>query len=389
MPGAKATEKPLTMKLNRRDVLKCFPGTIAATLICHRNLLEPCRVETETARQTTHPVRLDRNENVYGPSPAVRVSIQAALLGVSRYPEPADALLNTLAKLHKIKPEQILLGVGTSDLLRMAATAYLGPGDKLIMGTPSYELIRSYAQARGTAIVQVPLRKDHAHDLEAMLASTNANTGLIYICNPNNPTGTLTEHKALQEFIDGLRPSVMVIVDEAYHEYAGDTGAYRSFLESFTSRDNLIVTRTFSKAYALAGLRLGYAAGSEATIRRLAQHSLDGGINCFALLAGSAALSDTKHLLSCIRKNQNDRQEFINQVNARMLRVLDSHGNFACLNVMRPAQQILEHYKKNNMVLGPGIPYMPTYVRVSLGRPEEMKEFWRVWDLLGNHPMAM
>jgi histidinol-phosphate aminotransferase len=359
-----------------------------AMLACNessfKNSATPAALHT-----SVRALRLDRNESAYGPSPTVTSAIRAVLGQIQRFPEPGETLVNALAAFHRIKPQQIILGAGTSDLLRMAAATYLGSKPKLIMAAPTYPQISVYARANHASVVEVPLRKDWSHDLEAMLGVAGEGTGLVYVCNPNNPTGTLTERALLEAFLDKLHPSVTVIIDEAYHEYAGGSGAYRSFLGGFAARDNVIVTRTFSKAYGLAGLRLGYAVSSEATTRRLALQRLDLGISEVALLAGAAALNDANHLAFSVRQNQNDRQEFVNQVNARMLRVLDSHTNFACLNVMQPAKKILEHYQKNNILLGPEITSMPNYIRVSLGRTDEMKQFWQVWDLLGYHPMAM
>jgi histidinol-phosphate aminotransferase len=151
----------------------------------------------------------------------------------------------------------------------------------------------------------------------------------------------------------------------------------------------VIVTRTFSTSYGLAGARVGYGVASTTVAAKLVSESLPFATNRAGISAAIAALADQQHIETCAKRNFDDRQEFMNQVNARMLRALDSHANFVCLNVMRPAKEILEHYQKNDFVLPPTIPTMPTYLRISLGSPEEMIEFWRVWDLLGSHPMSM
>ena len=250
-------------------------------------------------------------------------------------------------------------------------------------------MLAACARSTGAEVVAIPLRKDHEHDLDAMLESADENTGVVYICNPNNPTGTLTNRHSLEKCIRTLPESVLVILDEAYYQYAGTSRAYASAIAYRKQRENLVVARTFSKVYGLAGLRLGFAVGSPSVLARLAAQKLMLGPNELALVAGTAALQDSSHVARCVRQNQNDRQEFVNQVNARMLRVLDSHTNFACLNVMRPAKEIIEHYRKNDVVLPDEIPHLPTYVRVSFGLAPEMAEFWRVWDMLGSHPMAM
>ena len=374
-----------THVLDRRQFFAQLGAGIAAQAVLPKSSL----VQPESARVPGIPLRLDLNENAYGASYAAVAAIQGKVQTVAHFPESSDALISHLAKVHGVHPDQMLLGAGTSEILRMAALACLGPGRKLVMASPSYDVIARYAKACQAEILSVPLTKAYAHDLDAMLTKIDAATGLIYICNPNNPTGTLTEWHALEAFIKAVPESVVVVLDEAYHEYAGGSKAYGSALAHHLHRDNLVVTRTFSKAFGLAGLRLGYAVGGSMTLKRLAAEKVEFGVNELALLAGVAALADSAHLVECVRRNQDDRQEFINQVNARMLRVLDSHGNFACLNVMRPAKEIIEHYRNNNVILSDEIPLMPSYVRVSLGRPEAMAEFWRVWDLLKNHPMAM
>jgi histidinol-phosphate aminotransferase len=134
---------------------------------------------------------------------------------------------------------------------------------------------------------------------------------------------------------------------------------------------------------------VGYGVAAAETAEKLSRQRLPFTVNSLGMSAAAAALSDQEHIASCVKRNFDDRQEFMNQVNARMLRALDSHANFVCLNVMRPAAEILEHYRKNKIAVAPLIASMPTYLRITLGRPEEMAEFWRVWDLLGSHPMSM
>lgn len=334
-------------------------------------------------------LRLDRNENAYGPSPEAIEAIRALAPSANRFPQSADALRDSLSTVLSVPAEQIIVGVGTDEIFRMIVAAFLGPKRKLVMANPSYDVIAAYAKSSGARVAAIPLRKNHGHDLEGMQASADATTGVVYVCNPNNPTGTLTDRRELQKCLRSLPEPILLVVDEAYHDYVGNSKAYESAIADLPQRKNMIVTRTFSKAYGLAGLRLGYAVGNPSVLARLESQRVASGLNGFALVAGQAALHDKSHLELCARQNQDDRQEFVNQVNARMLRALDSHTNFVCLNVMRPSREIIEHYKKNKVILPGDMVKMPNYVRVSLGLPEEMQEFWRVWDMLGSHPMAM
>jgi histidinol-phosphate aminotransferase len=390
------------MNVNRRNLLKQLGAGIAASsLLAPR----PASADTgeslpasETLPKHLEPIRLDRNENAYGASRKATAALQEAAKDTSRYAD-SGAFLKTLADYHReaisgvshiTKPEQIVVGCGSTDVLRMAAAAFLAPGATLIMATPTCDLLAKFGRSRGATVIEVPLRNDHAHNLEAMLKHSNKSgaSGLIYVCNPNSPTGTLTERKDLEEFLVKVSPKFQVVIDEAYHHYAGGSGAYVSFIDRPSNNPRVIVTRTFSAAYGLAGARVGYAiALSDA--EKMVREGLPFALNRAGMFAASAALADRDHVESCTNRNFNDRQEFMNQVNARMLRALDSHTNFVCLNVMRPASEISEHYTRNNFVLAPLIPSMPNYLRISLGTPEEMHEFWRVWDLLGSHPMSM
>jgi histidinol-phosphate aminotransferase len=402
------------MTLSRRNLLKQFGAGVAAS-----SLLTPARAAatvvaagaegasftSESASKLDGPVRLDRNENAYGASEKAIAAIRQSAGQVSRYGD-TDALRKTIAAHHSesraesraethaaaraITADHIVLGCGSTDVLRMAAGAFLGAGKTLIQATPTCELMATFAREKGAAVKEVPLRKDFAHDLAAMLEHSGGGaSGLIYVCNPNTPTGTLTTRKDLEGFLVKVPPSFQVVIDEAYHHYAGGSGAYRSFAEHPPEDPRVIVTRTFSAAYGLAGARVGYAVASADAASEMNKVALPLALSRSGVAAASAALSDPQHVERCVKRNFDDRQEFLNQVNARMLRTLDSHANFVCLNVMRPAAEISEHYAKNNFILAPLIPSLPNYLRIALGTPQEMHEFWRVWDLLGSHPMSM
>jgi histidinol-phosphate aminotransferase len=377
------------MAINRRNLLKHFAGGVAVGAALPHLARALDAKPPESGGHIKAPLRLNHNENAYGASEKAMVAIRESATLATRYPESKDTLREAIARHHGIKTEQVVLGAGSIDVLRMIARRHLTPKKKLILGLPTCDLLAIYARALGAPVRAVPLRKDHAHDLEAMLANADDMTGLVYICNPNSPTGTLTDRKQIEAFLMKLPAAITVVVDEAYHHYAGESGAYASFIDHPAKRQGLIVTRTFSAVHGLAGLRVGYAVAPPETARELAADELPFAVNQVAIAAASAAIADTEHVRTCVARNANDRQEFFNQVNARMLRALDSHANFVLLNVMRPSDGIIEHYKKNDILLPDPIPSMPTYVRVSLGQPDEMKEFWRVWDLLGSHPMSM
>ena len=337
------------------------------------------------------PLRLDRNENAYGPSSNAIAAMQdAARTAAFRYPEPdTEALRDAIARSHQVSSDRIVLGCGATEILRMTADAFLGPGKTLIAAHPTFDYIGDCARRTGARVVTVPLAQDYAHDLPAMLARTGPSTGVVFICNPNNPTGTLTARRDLEVFIRQLPATTVVVIDEAYHHYAGDSAEYASFIDRPIDDERVIVTRTFSAAYGLAGLRVGYGVAAPQVARRLAACRLPASVNVVAARAAVAALEDQPHVRQSAARNVDDRQEFYNQCHARMLRSIDSLANFVMMNSGGPAAEVIEHFKRHNVAIGPAIAGFDKSVRISLGTSAEMAEFWRVWDLLPAHKMTM
>jgi len=329
------------------------------------------------------PIILSRNENAYGPSQKVIAAMQDALQFANRYPDPAvKALHERIAQSHSIKPEQLVLGCGSGEILSIAASAFVDPGKQLLTGLPTFEAIGRCAKTVGAEVVEIPLAKNYSHDLTAMLAKAGATTGLIYICNPNNPTGSLTPRKDLEEFIRKLPATTTVLIDEAYHHFVGATPDYSSFIDNPINDDRVIVARTFSKVYGLAGIRVGYAVGAPEKIKPLAARRLPEGLNAVGAHSALVAYDDLDHVQMSAKRNAADRQEFFNQAKARKVLGIASFTNFAMLQTGRPALDVIAHFRKNNIEIARLFPSMNTFVRVSFGTPPQMMEFWRVWDLL-------
>ncbi len=338
-------------------------------------------VPAARAAEPGGPIILSRNENAYGPSQKVIDSMQNSLQFANRYPDPAvNALHDRIAKSHSIKPEQLVLGCGSGEILSIAASAFAGPGKKLITGLPTFEAIGRCARTLGADVAEIPLTRDFSHDLTAMLSRADA--GLVYICNPNNPTGSLTPRKDLEEFIRKLPASTTVLIDEAYHHFVGATPGYTSFIDQPFDDDRVIVARTFSKVFGLAGIRVGYAVGAPEKIKALSVRRLPEGLNAVGARAALVAYDDVDYVQMSEKRNAADRQEFFNQANSRKVQGIPSYANFAMLQTARPATAVIDHFKKNNVLIARLFPSMNTYVRVSFGTPPQMQEFWRVWDLL-------
>lgn len=336
-------------------------------------------------------IYLDKNENAYGPSEKSVSAMQSALNVFNRYPSAdVDGLVDKIASSHNVKPEQVTVGAGSIEILRMAAVACLSPGKKLILASPTFDAIAHFVWSLGAEVVAVPLTRTYAHDLDAMLARADGSTGLIYICNPNNPTGTLTLRNDIESFLRKVPGRPCVVIDEAYHHYVNAaSSAYASFIDHPVDDDRVIVARTFSKIYGLAAGRVGYAISSSHLARNLSQSRLPFSVNLAGARAAGAALDDTDYVRLSAKRNIDDRQEFFNKANGRMNRWIDSHTNFVMIKGGLPAPQVIEHFKNGNILLGSLIPEMPKYVRVSIGKPEEMLAFWRVWDTLPPHRMPM
>ena len=348
----------------------------ASAAVPGRDLLPP------DAREAGVPVRLHRNESASGPSAMVVAAMRGAAVALAnRYPDaPVEALRNKLAALHAVTPDQVVLGCGSCDLLSMAVSAFLGPRTRLVVAQPTFELMAHGPRSAGGDVAAVPLRSDYAYALQAMLSHAEGTTGLVYVCNPNNPTGSLTRRQDLEAFIGKLPSTAHVLIDEAYHHYVGGSSEYASFIDRPVNDPRVIVTRSFSAIHGLAGLRVGYAVAAPQTAALLAGSSLPDDLNGVAALAAMAALDDTEHVRTSARQNGDDRQEFCNQANARMLRTIDSHANFVMLNTWRPAVDIVEHFRKNDVLVSG--PFLPFDSKLSvLGPPAEMGVLARLGPL--------
>ena len=360
--------------------LRGFP-LACATEALRENLVgadQPARLAT-----AADPVLLYRNENPYGPSERVLAVLRESVASGNRYPRTEyDTLIGKLAAQHNVKPEQIVLGCGSGEILGMAALGFLKPGKKLVQAAPTFPSLGKLAQAAGVDVVSIPLNKRYEHDLPAMLDAARVSTGLVYIVNPNNPTGTITPRKDIEAFLGKLPADVTVLIDEAYHHFVTPNTAYESFLERHFDDPRIIVSRTFSKIYGLAGMRIGYAVATPEMAKRLPAGFPNWSVSVVSARAASAALDDVDYARLGIKRNTDDRQEFMNQVNARMLRAIDSQANFVMVNPMRPPDEVIEHLKKNHILIGPKYPVLDKYIRVSLGTPAEMPAFWRAWDLM-------
>jgi histidinol-phosphate aminotransferase len=381
--------------ISRRDLLQRTAVSAALTaavplLIERAAAAGPLESRLDTSEGQLHyPIRLISNRNPYGPSDRVMAAMLSAVKAAKADPEQESEFARVqIAEHHHVTREEVVLAGGSAEILRMAVNAFLAPATTLITAAPTFDVMSRHARKMNREVVSVPLSPDHSHDLDAMLARCDSVTRLVYICNPNNPTGSLTRRRDLETFIAKLPAATYVVIDEAYHHYVDDASDYRSFIDHPVSDSRVIVTRSFSKIHGLAPLPIGYAIASVETAAALEAHRTSAGVNVISSRAAMAALDDAEYVRASRIRNGDDRQEFFNQANARMVRWIDSQTNFVMLNAERPAEQVVAHFKSHRIVLPDPYARFDHYVRVSLGTPAAMQEFWQVWELMpgaGHH----
>lgn len=367
------------MSLSRRS----FLGTIGAagTIAAFNPVLSLASPEPQRVRRADNPnlILLNSNENAYGMLPSAhKAAVDAVSLG-NRYPEPWE-LVQRVAAYNKVKPEQVLTGYGSSEHLAIAIHAFTSPSKKLVTASPTFELAGMHARTAGVPVVTVPLTASYAHDLDGMLAGAGNDAGLVYICNPNNPTGSITPRKDIELFLTKLPKNTIVIVDEAYHHFATGSPDYKSFIEYPVDDPRLIVLRTFSKVYGMAGMRLGYSVQTPALTKKMQAWQIANNGSNVTLTAGIASLNDDTAMHALAAKIVADRDEFFKQAALRKLKPIPSQANFIMLETGRPVRDMITHFRNHEVAIGRPFPPMEQYIRVSLGQPNEMEKFWQAWD---------
>ncbi len=320
------------------------------------------------------PVRLNSNENPLGLSPLARRAILEDLGEANRYPRQARLdLIDALAAKHGVTAEQIQLGTGSTEILQMAVQA-TSPDTTVVIAEPTFEDVAKYATAAGRRLAAVPLRADGAHDLERMRTAAGAGPALVFVCNPNNPTGTVTPCDEVDAWIASSDERTTFIIDEAYFEFAEDP-RYRSAVPWIASRANVMVVRTFSKIHAMAGMRLGYALAQPSTILRLRLWSCGNNANELALAAGRASLGDDAFHERTLASNRAARDILVRALDELGLARLPSHTNFIMHRIGGDLTQYIARMREAGFLVGRPFPPMLAYSRVSLGVPEEMGRF--------------
>ena len=320
-------------------------------------------------------IKLASNENPLGTGGKATAAIQASLPELTRYPDGSGFALKT-ALSHKLSvlPEQITLGNGSSEILELVMRTFAAPAHEVVFSQHAFALYPILTQAVGAQARVVPA-KDFGHDLDAMLAAVTDNTRVVFIANPNNPTGTLLAANAVERFVAALPAQVLCVLDEAYYEFV-DPAVRTESLAWPLRFPNLIVTRTFSKAYGLAGLRIGYGISSLDVADLLNRVRQPFNANMLALAAAEAALSDAEYLAETLAVNNVGMAQLTDAFNSLGLEWIPSAGNFVSVDVKQNALPIYQALLKKGVIVRPVANYeMPSHLRVSIGTERENRIF--------------
>ena len=320
-------------------------------------------------------IKLASNENLLGPSPHAVAAIRKELPNIYLYPEgPCTALRKALAEKLAVSEERVVISNGADNLILMIANAFVNEGDEVIMADPTFSVYTNVTQLMGGKPIKVKL-KDFTHDLESMLKKVNRKTKLVFICNPNNPTGTTVSLGEFDYFLSKLPQRVIVVLDEAYGDFVEDA-FYPNGLDYIKARKQLIVLRTFSKVYGLAGLRIGYALGREDLVDCLYRVRDPFPVHRLAQVAAVAALKDEDHVIKSIQLVYEGRRYLYKELDRMGLSYVPSQANFILINFSKGAGQVFQDLLREGIIIRPGKVWgFPTFARLTIGRMEDNRRF--------------
>jgi histidinol-phosphate aminotransferase len=328
--------------------------------------------EIEAMRRAEGPLRLASNENPYGMAPSARQAIMDMWKEHAWYNAAAVPTLRSVYAKHVGVPEDhVLVTAGSGDVLSIVALAYAMHGGEVLTPWPTYEGLPRYAESMGATVHKVPLNGDLAHDLAAMDRRHVNSVDLVFVCNPNNPTGTLTDGAKLRDFVTTASKKSVVLVDEAYHDFV-TAPEYTSMIDLVTKGENVIISRTASKIHGLAGLRTGFAIARPDIIARL-QPCVTSFPGVFGARAAVASIQDTAYQTMCRDRNAEGRAIMAEAIKKMGRRMTTSHTNFVFFDTGMPVEQVQAAMKTKGFLIGRAFPPYTTWARISIGTPDEMR----------------
>ncbi len=325
-------------------------------------------------------VKLNSNENCLGPSPMAVKAVAGAAADINLYPDnSAYYLKNRLAEQHGVSPEHIILGNGSNELVQFIIMTFLQPGEEILTAKPTFLLYGIMGRVMGGRVEEIPL-KDYSFDLERMAEKISSKTKIIFISNPNNPTGTIVDRDLLEMFIESIPEDVILVLDEAYSEYVTSSN-YPDSMESARHGRNIIILKTFSKAFGLAGVRIGYAAAPPDLVSYMERIREPFNASVIAQRAALAALDDKGHLQRTIKNNCDGIDYMYAQLQRMNLFHVPTQANFIFIRLGPKAETICEDLMKEGVLVRSLSDFdMPDYIRVTIGLPEENRRFVEILD---------
>jgi len=341
-------------------------------------------------------IRISSNENPLGPGKGALDAILGKFPEAGRYPfnsTPADAdLVGAIAAKFEIKPDNIVLGAGSQEILKSAMRAWVTPTRSLVTALPTFENCTGYAKRYKLPITEVKVDSAMRLDVDGMIAAASkGDAGLVFFNNPNNPTATVHGVKTVTDMVERIRkasPDTVILIDEAYHHYVTDP-SYQTAIPLALSTPNVFVARTFSKAYGMAGLRIGYAIGMPDTVKKLAQLKMPYNVSVFGVAAAIAALGDVAHIDEERRRNTAVREFTVKALLDMGAKPSESQGNFLFVDIGRPAKDFRDACAKSGVMVGRDFPpFEKTHCRISIGTMEEMQKATDVFRAVLKAPMT-
>jgi histidinol-phosphate aminotransferase len=320
-------------------------------------------------------VKLASNENLLGPSPKALEAIRKELPSIHLYPEgPCTILRQVLAERFSAPERMVVISNGVDNIILLIASAFINEGDEVVMADPTFPVYTNVTQIMGGKPIKVRL-KDFTHDLDGMLKRVNRKTKLVFVCNPNNPTGTIVTQKAFDDFLSRIPDHVIVVLDEAYGDFNEDPYCPNG-LDYIKRRAQVIVLRTFSKVYGLAGLRIGYALGREDLVDCLYQVRDPFPVHRLAQVAAVAALSDMDHAVKSMQVVYEGKRYLYRELDRMGLFYVPSQANFIFVDFERDSREIFQAILREGVIIRPGqIWGYPTFARVTIGRRKDNERF--------------
>ena len=363
------------MHTNRRNWLK-QAGIVAAGLgiVPLKGLSAPEKEHSFTRQSADGKIYLDSNENPYGPSPMARAAMIDAISDSNRYNwELRSTLINAIAKKNKVSAENILLSAGSTGILELMVRLSAQEKGSFVLADPTFGYWAVMAQGLGLEKIAVPLTRDKCHDLPAMLKAIKPDTRLLYLCNPNNPTGTICEREALLTFVEEATRKTLVVVDEAYLDFTGQ----RSLCDQVADNKNLIIAKTFSKIYGMAGARVGYAIAQPGTIERLSRMELwaNGSVSVASATGALISLSDVDFVNTSWTLNEKAREYTTEQLERLSIPCIPSHTNFIYFSLADYDKDFFKQLENNNIIGTRIYEEEGKWSRITVGTMGEMQKF--------------